>query len=389
MKQTLCRKLLTTGTLLCMLPPLLSAENTNTQLNISPAIQTNLERMLKYMKTLFDADEIIAGVMESKTGKVLALASSNPYDLHKIMHKEMPPLKQKFSAYPYEPGSVMNPITLALALDSEVVTPNTRFNTYNGEMTIGEGQWITDDDKFESLTATDIIVHSSNIGISEISWKLTGKKFREGLVKFGFSKQSGIDLASDSPGDIKALHFLDNKMHRANTSFGYGMQTTFTQLLKAYSVFNNAGVMVTPKLTMSNNKDVKQVVSKKTANQIHDILKDVVKRGFGVKAQYEGLEIGGKTGTAHIAKNGRYVREYHSSFYGFANDKMGNKYTIGVLVIRAKKKYKYFASQSAVPTFKNVVEILVEDKKLYPNAEIAKKMLEIDMSGVTPRTSPM
>ena len=89
-------------------------------------------------------------------------------------------------------------------------------------------------------------------------------------------------------------------------------------------------------------------------------MKEVVERGTGVKAQYPGLEVGGKTGTAHIAKNGRYVREYHSSFYGFANDKEGHKYTIGVLVIRAKKYRKYFASQSAVPTFRRTLDILVE-----------------------------
>jgi cell division protein FtsI (penicillin-binding protein 3) len=107
-------------------------------------------------------------------------------------------------------------------------------------------------------------------------------------------------------------------------------------------------------------------IGKRTAKQVHEILKQVVTRGTGKKAQYPGLEIGGKTGTAHIAKHGRYVREYHSSFYGFANDKLGHKYTIGVLVIRAKKWRKYFASQSAVPTFKNVVRIMVEQGYLKP-----------------------
>ena len=80
-----------------------------------------------------------------------------------------------------------------------------------------------------------------------------------------------------------------------------------------------------------------------------------------------------------MAKHGRYVREYHSSFYGFANDKFGHQYTIGVLVIRAKKRYKYFASQSAVPTFKNIVKILVEQGKLIPDPEVLKKLEEENM----------
>ncbi len=118
-------------------------------------------------------------------------------------------------------------------------------------------------------------------------------------------------------------------------------------------------------------------VGKKAADQIHDILIEVVQNGTGKKAKYPGLEIGGKTGTAHIAKHGRYVREYHSSFYGFANDKHGNKYTIGVLVIKAKKYRKYFASQSAVPTFKRIVHTLVELDYLSPEGNVTEELKPI------------
>ena len=359
-------------------------------LNIPLALQRRVELMIDNMKQNIDADEIIVGAMESNTGKVLALASTERYDPSHITQKDIPALNPKFSEYPYEAGSVMKPITLALALDHKVVTPNTWFNTYNGRMKIGARRTITDDEKFDSLTATDIIVHSSNVGISQISWKLTGSEFREGLIKFGIAKQSGIDLSRDLPGQLKPLRLLNHQMHRANSSYGYGMLVTFAQLFKAYSAFNNDGTAVTPRI-VNYLQDAKenqyklepkigdlQPVGKKAANQIHDILLEVVKRGTGVKAQYPGLEIGGKTGTAHIAKNGHYVREYHSSFYGFANDKFGHKYTIGVLVIRAKKRYKYFASQSAVPTFRNIVRILVEQGKLTPDPEIIAKMQKED-----------
>jgi cell division protein FtsI (penicillin-binding protein 3) len=359
-------------------------------LNIPLATQRRVEFMIDAMKANIDADEIIVGVMESKTGKVLSLASTERYDPSHITQKDIPALNPKFSEYPYEAGSVLKPLTLALALDHKVVTPNTWFNTYNGRMKIGARRTITDDEKFDSLTTTDIIVHSSNVGISQISWKLTGTEFREGLVKFGIAKPSGIDLSRDLPGQLKPLRLLNHQMHRANSSYGYGMLVTFAQLFKAYSAFNNDGIAVTPRI-VDYLQDAKgrqyklepkvgdiQPIGKKAANQIHDILVEVVERGTGVKAQYPGLEIGGKTGTAHIAKNGRYVREYHSSFYGFANDKFGNKYSIGVLVIRAKKRYKYFASQSAVPTFKNIVRILVEQGKLKPDPEVIAEMQKED-----------
>ena len=347
-------------------------------LNIPLAFQRRVELMADQMRESIDADEILVGVMESNTGKVLSLATTKRYDPSHIRQKDIAALVPKFTEYPYEAGSVLKPLTLAMALDHKRVTPNTWFNTFNGKMKIGKRRTITDDEKFASLTTTDIIVHSSNVGISQISWKLTGKEFREGLIKFGIAKPSGIDLSRDLPGQLKPLRLLNNQMHRANSSYGYGMLVTFAQLFKAYSAFNNDGIAVTPRL-VDYLQDAKgrhyklepelgdiQAVGKKAANEIHDILVEVVKRGTGVKAQYPGLEVGGKTGTAHIAKNGRYVREYHSSFYGFANDKEGNKYTIGVLVIRAKKRYKYFASLSAVPTFRRTLDILVELGYLKP-----------------------
>ncbi|WP_373033495.1 peptidoglycan D,D-transpeptidase FtsI family protein [Sulfurovum sp.] len=365
-------------------------------LNIPLALQRRVELMIDQMKLSIDADEIIVGIMESETGKVLSLASSERYDPSHIRQKDIAALVPKFTEYPYEAGSVLKPLTVAIALDKNRITPDTWFKTGYKKFDITGGQSVSDDDYFESLPVTDIIVHSSNIGTSQISWKLTGQEFREGLLKFGIAKKTGIDLSRDLPGSLKPLRLLNHKMHRANSSFGYGMMVTFTQLMKAYSAFNNDGLAMTPRLvdylqdakgnhyTLEPEIGNVQAVSKKAANQIHDILLEVVKRGTGVAAQYPGLEVGGKTGTAHIAKKGRYVREYHSSFYGFANDKEGHKYTIGVLVIRAKKRYKYFASQSAVPTFRRITDILVELDYLKPEGGVEVVSPEIKVEPKSP-----
>ncbi len=355
-------------------------------LNIPLSVQRRVELMLDKMKESIDADEIIAGIMDSKTGKVLSLASSNRYDPAHIRQEDISSMVVKAAEYPYEAGSVIKPLTLSIALEHHRVTPNTLFNTGYHRFQIGKHRFISDDDFFKYQTATDIIIHSSNIGISQISWLLSGKEFREGLIKFGIARPSGIDLSRDLPGSLKPLRLLNNKMHRANSSYGYGMMVTFAQLFKAYSAFNNNGIAVTPRLA-DYLKDAKgkhyyldpkvgnlKAISKKTATDIHNILLQVVKHGTGVKAQYPGLEVGGKTGTAHIAKHGHYVKEYHSSFYGFANDDKGDKYTIGVLVIKAKKPYKYFASQSAVPTFRHILDILVDLNYLKP-----KNGIKIDM----------
>jgi cell division protein FtsI (penicillin-binding protein 3) len=348
--------------------------------------------MADKMKESIVADEVIVGVMESKTGKILSLATSNRYDPSTIRQKDIAALVPKFTEYPYEAGSVLKPLTVALALDKNKINPNTVFKTGYKKFNIGNKRSVSDDHYFDSLSVTDIVAHSSNIGTSQISWTLTGREFREGLLRFGIAQKTGIDLSRDLPGSLKPISILNNQMHRANSSFGYGMMVTFMQLLKAYSAFNNDGLAVTPRIvnyledakgnhyTLEPEIGDSQAVGKKAANQMHDILLEVVKRGTGVKAQYPGLEVGGKTGTAHIVKNGRYVNEYHSSFYGFVNDEEGHKYTIGALVIRAKKYRHYFASLSAVPTFRNTIDILVELDYLKPKGgvEVIAPEIKID-----------
>ena len=253
-------------------------------LNIPLALQRRVELMIDQMKLSIDADEIIVGIMESDTGKVLSLASSERYDPSHIRQKDIAALVPKFTEYPYEAGSVLKPLTVAIALDKKRITPDTWFKTGYKRFDITGGQSVSDDDYFESLPVTDIIVHSSNIGTSQISWKLTGQEFREGLLKFGIAKKTGIDLSRDLPGSLKPLRLLNHKMHRANSSFGYGMMVTFTQLMKAYSAFNNDGLAMTPRLvdylqdakgnhyTLEPEIGNVQAVSKKAANQIHDIL---------------------------------------------------------------------------------------------------------------------
>jgi cell division protein FtsI (penicillin-binding protein 3) len=348
-------------------------------LNISLALQKYVEATLDRMKEETGAKEIIAAVMESQSGRILAMASSERYDPAHITQADIPKLNAKFTEYPYEPGSVIKPLTLAIALDKGRVTPDTWIKTYNGgPFHIGKHQTITDDEPFDSLTATDIIVHSSNIGISQIAWLLNGREFHEGLSAFGLGRRTGIDLSRELPGRIKPARLLERKPHEANQAYGYGMQATFIQLLRAHNAFNNGGLLVTPRIVeyLSDASGKKyqpdipaphRIIKPRTARQLHRILEKVVSEGTGVAAQYPGLDIGGKTGTAHIAEHGHYVKKYNSSFYGFANDDKGHRYEIGVLVIQASKYHKYFAAQSAVPTFKAIVDNMVELGYLHPN----------------------
>ena len=351
-------------------------------LTIPLKLQRNIEYMLDDMKKETNSEEIIATVMDSGSGKIIAIASSNRFDPNSIRKQDIVALNPKFSEYLYEPGSVLKPFTLAIALDYKRVTPQTIFNLFNGELDIGGKRPISDGEhRFSALSASDIIVHSSNVGISLISWRLSGGEFRNGLLKFGLSKPSGIDLSRDLAGTIKPVSLLNHKLHRANSAYGYGLMVSFMQLLKAYASFNNNGIMPTPhlidhfedanknryKLPSVLNKT--QVISAATANQMNQILIEAVSRGTGVEAITPGIIVGGKTGTAKMTTSGKYTdNKYQTSFFGFANDNRGHKYTIGVLVINPNRPFPYYyASMTSVPVAKKIIDMLVILKYLQPN----------------------
>ncbi len=338
----------------------------NVHLNVNLLLQKNLENILDSHKKDLEAREIIAAVMESSTGKLIAIATSNRYNPERI--KDLSALNPKFIEYSFEPGSVIKPITFALLLEHKLVSPMEVIRGYNGRYKLGR-KVITDEHRFDWLSAENVIVHSSNIGIAQLAQRLPYNKFYNGLKSFGFGQRTGIDLPYEKRGSIVSMYKLKSEIYKATVGYGYSIRVTFMQLLKAYNVFNNEGFALSPKiasfLTRPNGKrkDInfpkpKKVVSSKTASIMRDILKKVVQKGTGTVAKIEGLEIGGKTGTAHMVKRGKYVRKYNSSFFGFANDKK-HRYTIGVTVI--EPKLRHFASQTAVPVFREIVMELVNE----------------------------
>jgi len=333
-------------------------------LNINLVLQKRIEKLLDEAKSLYNAKEVMAAVMDSKSGKILAIATSNRYDPLHIRKNDIPNMKISAIRYLFEPGSVMKPITFAILLKHKKVNPFEVLNGYNGKW---KPKWrktpIRDDDPFEWISAENVLVYSSNIGISQLALRLTPEEFYQGLKNFGFSKYSGIDLPYELKGVIRSLRELQYPVYKSTTSYGYGIMVNFVQLLKAYNVFNNNGIAVTPKIANVKTTS-KRVLSAKVANEMLRILRKIVLKGTAKNAYVEGIFTAGKTGTAHISINNKYEKIYNSSFFGFANDK-SHKYTIGVTFLDIKAPFpNYFASQSAVPLFKKIVIILRDEKLL-------------------------
>jgi len=344
------------------------------KLTIPVSLQIKIEKMLDTMKKELRAKQIMIAVMNSNNGDVLAIASSNRYLPKSIKKSDYSSLNSGMIEYSFEPGSVIKTITFALLLEKGLVNPYDLVNGHNGRFKIGR-KVITDEHKFDWLSAENVIVHSSNVGMAQLAQKLSGYEFNEGLKSFGFSQKSTPDLIYEKKGSIPSSKRLENEIYKATCSYGYGMRANLMQVLRAYSAFNNNGRMVYPKLVDSfikTNGQIEkmpyeeevQVIRSSTAQKIKNILIKTVNKGTGKKARTPGIIVGGKTGTAHIVEKGKYVKKYNTAFMGFANDKTRN-YSIGVVVVQPKKSQ--FASQTSVPVFKKAVNIMIEDGYLKPN----------------------
>lgn len=382
-------------------------DGANLILNIPLKLQKNIEMTLDMYKKKLEAQEIIVSVMDSKTGEILSLASSNRFNPERIYQKDIPSLNVNAIEYQYEPGSVIKPISISLVLDKNRIKKNELLFAYNtkgkanskGEFPRGKyklGRYtIKDDHRFKKhyLTLDDILIYSSNIGTLQYAQRLSGQEFYEGMKEFGFTKKTGIDLPYERVGVIpKVWQFSANdkkkedNVFKATVSYGQGMTATFMQVLKAYSAFNNDGIMITPRIVShikvdndlyrGNKANGKRVISSKTAKEMKRLLIKTVDEGTGRAAKIEGLEVGGKTGTAQIARRGKYLKEYISSFFGFVNDGQ-NSYTIGVTVMdpvsTGKYWYYHYASWSAVPVFKEIINNLVKLNYLTPKNDIIQE----------------
>ncbi|OWT30118.1 penicillin-binding protein [Campylobacter coli JL-CDD-LMH] len=343
-------------------------------LNISLKLQKSIEKAIDGRNEDLKANEIIVGVMDSKTGQILALASSRRYDPQN-RGKDLSVLNASAIEYGYEAGSVIKPFIFTTALRLGKLKTDEVINTYGGAYKLGRFT-IRDDHKMDKMTMEEVIRYSSNIGMIQIAKRLSNLEIIAGLKIFKFGEKSGIDLPYEQKGEIPNSKRLRD-IEKSVLSYGYGLKTTFIQLLAAYNVFNNNGVYITPHLAekfyqdgrfVSLEENIKKevILTPQAAQTMQKILIDVIEKGTGKKAITQGIIVGGKTGTARIAERQGYTsNRYNASFFGFANDTKHN-YTIGVLVRNPTKPYSYYAAQSALPMFKDVVDILINEDFLTP-----------------------
>ena len=342
-------------------------------LTIPLKLQKKVERIVDKGNVRLKAREIVAGIMEAQSGKILALASTSRFNPNSIRQREYAFLNSSAIEYSFEPGSIIKPMIFSLLLEKNLIQLEKSIDLHNGRYKI-RNFIITDTYRVQESSIRDVLIHSSNIGMAKLAQPLSSSEYYAGLELFGFASPTGIDLPYERKGTIPSVSMLSSEVYKATVSYGYGLRATFMQMLKAYNVLTNDGVMIAPYVVdrvvdsravsyIPKRAASEAIISGENAQKMRDLLVEIVVRGTGKGANVEGVIVGGKTGTAHIAEGGKYVKKYNSSFFGFASD--GTKrYTIGVVVFEPDVNEEHFASRTAVPIYKDIVELLLQERYL-------------------------
>lgn len=303
------------------------------KLTIDSKIQTIVERELDIAQAEYNPDGIIAIAMNPNNGEVLAMASRPDFDPANF--RNVPPeiYNRNLPIWStYEPGSTFKIITLAAALEEGKVDLEKDHFHDPGSVEVGGARlrcWKKGG--HGSQTYLEVVQNSCNPGFVELGERLGKDKLFKYIRDFGFGEKTGIDLQGEGKGILFNLDRV-GPVEQATTAFGQGVSVTPIQQVAAISAAVNGGTLYTPyiakelinpatgEILMKKSPDAKRkVISKETSDEIRKALESVVAKGSGKKAFVDGYRVGGKTGTAQKAENGRYLENNHIvSFIGFA-----------------------------------------------------------------------
>ncbi|PHP29412.1 peptidoglycan D,D-transpeptidase FtsI family protein [Limimaricola cinnabarinus] len=294
------------------------------QLSLDLTVQSAVEEVLAGGMNLLNARGAAAVLMEAKTGEIVAMASLPDFDPN---NRPRPltqgsaadsPLFNRMVQGVYELGSVFKIFAVAQGLEMGLIEPSTMIDT-KGPMTWGRFRIRDFHDYGPQLTATDVIVESSNIGTSRIALMYGAEKQREFLGQLGMLEPTEVEMI-EAPTGKPLLPAQWSEISTMTISYGHGLSVTPLHLAAGYATLANGGLKVTPTLLHGARRGPgERVVSERTAAASRAMLRAVVSRGTASLGEVEGYEVGGKTGTADKPKEnggGYYKDKVISTFAG-------------------------------------------------------------------------
>jgi cell division protein FtsI (penicillin-binding protein 3) len=348
-------------------------------LSVDSKIQYIAYTQLKGAVEKFKAKAGGAVVLDVHTGEVLALANYPSYDPNDRRSLTGAQLRNRVMTDTFEPGSTLKPITVALALDSGRVNPNSYIDTGAGRYTILD-RTISDTKGHGVINVSQIIEMSSNIGTSKIALSMPAQEMWEMFTKVGFGQQPKWGFPGAVAGRVRPYKSW-RPIEQATMSYGNGISVSLIQLARSYMMFARNGDTIPLSFQKVTEPPVgQQIIKPKTAEQMRAMLENVVsgKDGTAKQAQIPGYRAGGKTGTAYKVENGRYAipRKYIGSFVGMVP--MSNPRFIIAVMIDEPTQGGHFGGQVAAPTFAAVAANALRSLNVPPDSSVTEIVIPAD-----------
>ena len=325
-------------------------EGKDLSLTIDSDIQFHVYNAIKEQAEFHEADSAAAIVL-SPNGEILALANYPSTNPNNHQNYSADDYRNRVFSDKTEPGSMMKPFTMLLALDKGIITA-TDDELIDVTKRVGN---ILPDKKYTEMTIQRILEKSHNLGTVKVAENIENEDFYHTWDMLGFGRSLGVMPRAENPGILR--HFSDwGLADKRSLSFGHGpMNANLAQLARAYLVFANEGAMPSLKLFKNDStpNNLQQIFTPESTKRIAEILDSVASdNGSGYRAVINGYSVAGKTGTAEMVIDGKYSKDgaKRTYFIGFSPAK-NPKY---IMAVRLDYPKKCFVSWD--PTMRNRCE---------------------------------
>ena len=256
-------------------------------------------------------------------------------------------------------------------MESGGLTLDTSYNCENGSYKLFN-HIINDHEPNGTLTISEILKHSSNIGMAKIAEDIGAQLIFQYAKIFGFGSQTHIQLPNESEGTLRNFREWEN-LSGPEIAIGQEISTTTLQTAVAYCAIANGGFLLKPYIInqinrsgdviqLSETKNIRRVISQETSNEILLMLENTVNSGTGNKAEIPGYRVGGKTGTAQKFVEGQYSqKEFISSFAGIFP--IDNPDYVCVVSVDSPQYGFHWGNETAAPIVRRVFERIINLEK--------------------------
>ena len=296
-------------------------------LTLDTNIQQRAEDVLGAVARVFDPKDATAIVMDPRSGAILGLANWPQVDANDPGVSPAAAMEDRAVGFNYEPGSTFKVVAVSDALQRGLITPSTPFNIPD-QIQVAD-RTIHDDTEHpeETLTTSQILARSSNVGAIKIGALDGAPSFNEWVHRFGFGAPTGVELPGEESGVALPLeNYSGSSM--GNLPIGQGELVTPMQMASAYAAIANGGILRRPHVIAAIGGRPQplppghRIMSGATAAEVRHMLEGVLAPGgTASEVSIPGYQLAGKTGTASKVDpaTGEYSQSaYVASFIGFA-----------------------------------------------------------------------